>query len=198
MHGDDAAFDRAFETSLRHSPCHRASPWPAAGHQHQSCALVIAHLTLAEQHDQRPSVAIAYGMQFGVQAAFGAPDTSGNRPFFEQTCRSPMRLQMGGVDHQPVGFARLARKFGKNLVEHAKPAPPHEPVVDRLMRPVVARCVTPAQAVADHKNDPADYPPVIHPRLSVRKRKKSGSIWRICASESKLNNYRLTPVGSCS
>src|SRR5208283_1351367 len=86
----------------------------------------------------------------------------GEQPLFEQTGRSPMRLQMGGVDHQPVGFARLARKLGKNLVEHAKPAPPHEPVVDRLVRPVVARCITPAQTVADHKNNPADHPPVIY------------------------------------
>src|SRR5208283_3099040 len=88
----------------------------------------------------------------------------GEQPLFEQTGRSPMGLQMGGVDHQPVGFARLARKLGKNLVEHAKPAPPHEPVVDRLVWLVAVRCVTPAQAVADHKNNPADHPPVILPK----------------------------------
>ena len=52
--------------------------------QHQRRAFVVAHLAFAEQHNQRPPVAIAHGMQFRVQAALCAPDTSGNRPFFKR------------------------------------------------------------------------------------------------------------------
>jgi hypothetical protein len=40
---------------------------------------------------------------------------------------------------------------------------------------VVARRIAPAQTIADDKHDPADHPPVIHSRHSVRQRK----IWRI-------------------
>jgi hypothetical protein len=67
-----------------------------------------------------------------------------------------------------VAVIGIAPKLGKNLVEHAKPAPPHEPVVNRLVRPVVARRITSAQSVADHKNDPANHPPVIYSWHSVR------------------------------
>jgi adenylate cyclase len=40
---------------------------------------------------------------------------------------------------------------------------------------VVARRIAPAQTISDDKHDPADHPPVIHSRHSVRQRK----IWRI-------------------
>lgn len=42
------------------------------------------HLALAQQHHQRAALAIAHGMQLGVQAALGAPDTSGNSPFLSR------------------------------------------------------------------------------------------------------------------
>lgn len=50
---------------------------PREGIDHQRSALVIAHLPFAEHHNQRAALAIADGMELGVQAAFGAPDTSG-------------------------------------------------------------------------------------------------------------------------
>ncbi len=51
---------------------------------HQGGAFVIAHLTFAQQQDQRPALAIAHGLELRVQAAFGPPDTSGNIPFFKR------------------------------------------------------------------------------------------------------------------
>ena len=47
------------------------------GGQHQRRAPVVAHLAFAQQHDERASAAVAERVQLGVQAAFGAPDTSG-------------------------------------------------------------------------------------------------------------------------
>jgi len=47
------------------------------GVDHQRSALVVAHLTFAEQHDQRTALAVTDGMELGVQPAFGAADTSG-------------------------------------------------------------------------------------------------------------------------
>lgn len=41
---------------------------------------------------------------------------------------------MGGVDHDPVGFASSARQFSEDTLEHIQPAPANEALVDRLMR----------------------------------------------------------------
>ena len=43
--------------------------------------LVVTHLAFGEQHDQRAALAVAHGMQLGVQPALGAPVTSANNPF---------------------------------------------------------------------------------------------------------------------
>src|ERR1700684_2272364 len=77
---------------------------------------------------------------------------------------------MRGVDHDPLRFAALARQFGENLVEHAQTAPANEPIVDRLVRAIVARRVAPTQPVLDHKDDGADDPPIVDPRDPMRER----------------------------
>ncbi len=50
----------------------------------QLCADVIAHLALREQQHDRLAITIRDGMEFGVQAAFRAPDTAGNIPFLSR------------------------------------------------------------------------------------------------------------------
>jgi transposase len=61
----------------------------------------------------------------------------------------------------------LAGQFGEYLVEHPETAPAHEPVVDRLVRTIITRCVTPAQPVLDDEDNPADHSAVINPRDPV-------------------------------
>ena len=63
---------------------------------------------------------------------------------------------MRGVDHDPLRFAALARQFGEYLVEHAQAAPADEPIVDRLVRAIVARSVAPTQPVVGLVNTLAD------------------------------------------
>ena len=41
---------------------------------------MIAHLAFGEEQDDPASLAIADGVQLGVQPALGAPDTSGKSP----------------------------------------------------------------------------------------------------------------------
>jgi hypothetical protein len=82
-----------------------------------------------------------------------------------------MSFKMRRVDHQPLRLARVASQFGKSLVEHAKAAPAHKSVIDRLVRTVLARSIAPAQTVPDDMDDPADHPSVIHSRNPVRQRK---------------------------
>lgn len=43
----------------------------------QLCADMIAHLAFGQTQRNGPALAITHSMEFGVQAAFGAPDTSG-------------------------------------------------------------------------------------------------------------------------
>jgi hypothetical protein len=54
------------------------------GLKHPGGTFVIAHLTFAQQQDQWSAVTIANRVQFGIQATFGASDTSGNIPFFSR------------------------------------------------------------------------------------------------------------------
>ena len=49
------------------------------GIKHQSGALVVAHLPLREQHDDRTSFTVTNRVQFGVQTRIGAPDMAGMR-----------------------------------------------------------------------------------------------------------------------
>ncbi len=51
------------------------------GTQHETRAFVVAHLAFAEQYDDGAPLIIANGVQFGIQSAFGSPDTTGNIPF---------------------------------------------------------------------------------------------------------------------
>ena len=91
----------------------------------------------------------------------------GEQPLFEQAGRRPVRLEVGGVDHEPVGFAAFGRQRGKDPVEHAQTAPPDETVVDRLVRTVLARRIALTQPVPDHEDDATDHPAVIDPRHPV-------------------------------
>ena len=77
---------------------------------------------------------------------------------------------MCGIDHQLIRLAALGRQRSKDLVEHAQPAPADESLVDRLVRPILARRISPAKAVPDHKDYAADDPAVINPRNAVRQR----------------------------
>ena len=136
----------------------------------QSGTPVFAHLPFAQQQDQRSALAIAHGVELRVQAALGPPDTPGNILFLKGS-RSSGGLQVGGIDHQLIRPPALGRQRRKNEVEHARPAPADEAIVDRLVRAIVLRCVAPAQPVADHKDGPADHPSIVDPRHTVRQRK---------------------------
>ena len=49
-----------------------------------------------------------------------------------------MGLEVGGIDHQPVGFAALGRQRGEDPVEDAKAAPADEAIIDRLVRTILS------------------------------------------------------------
>jgi hypothetical protein len=97
------------------------------------------------------------------------------------------------VTHQPIRLAALGRQRRENPVERAQPAPADEAVVDRLVGTVVFRRIASPQTVADHQDDPADHPPVVHSRHAVRQRK----IRRdppICASGNQIRSLMAAPA----
>lgn len=99
---------------------------------------------------------------------------------------------MGGVDHQLVWSATLGRQCGEDPVEHPKPAPGNEAVVDRLVRAIVLRGVTPAQASADHEYDPAHHLAIVDLAI-LRDNGKYGVVRRIGASISQIKSLLATP-----
>jgi hypothetical protein len=50
----------------------------------QPRTLMIAHLALADHEHEGRAAAIADRVELGIQAAFGAPDAAGNRPFLRR------------------------------------------------------------------------------------------------------------------
>lgn len=45
---------------------------------------MIAHLAFGQQHDEQLAGAVADDVEFRVQSAFRAPDTTGNSPFLSR------------------------------------------------------------------------------------------------------------------
>lgn len=83
-----------------------------------------------------------------------------------------MCLEVGGVDHQPLGWAVLGRQGREDARKHAEPAPADEPVVERLGRLVAARCILPLQTVAEDADNAADHPAVIDTWQAARAREE--------------------------
>ena len=54
------------------------------GGKHQESAVLVAHLSFGDQEHDGPSLAVAHGVELGVQPTFGAPDTSGKSPPFSR------------------------------------------------------------------------------------------------------------------
>src|SRR4051794_4173586 len=65
----------------------------------------------------------------------------------------------------------LAGHACKNAIEHTKPAPSDEAVVEGLVRTVVARRIAPGQAALEQEDDAPDDAPLIHSRRAMRQRK---------------------------
>ena len=57
--------------------------WRQCGQHHRGAA-VIAHLPFGEQQQEGPPLAVADGVQLGVQAAFGSPEATRKSPFWSR------------------------------------------------------------------------------------------------------------------
>ena len=108
-----------------------------------------------------------------------------------------MGFQMSSVDHQLLWLAPFRSQLGQNPVEHAEPAPPDEAVVDRLVRAILLRSVTPPQPVAQNKDDASKQ--AGHQRVARRATAENTARCDASAPPTKASNHssqrlRLTPV----
>src|SRR3546814_4182762 len=85
------------------------------GVEHQGSAFIVAHLSFAQQHDQRPALAVADGMELRVQTAFGASDTSGNSPFLSRLAAVRCALRWVASIINWSGFPRRSEEHTSEL-----------------------------------------------------------------------------------
>src|SRR3546814_4601712 len=94
----------------------RISDWSSDVCSSDLIAFIVAHLSFAQQHDQRPALAVADGMELRVQTAFGASDTSGNSPFLSRLAAVRCALRWVASIINWSGFPRLAERAAKILL----------------------------------------------------------------------------------
>jgi hypothetical protein len=79
--GDAPGGQRCTETVTVVAPIGQQFARGRQGIDHEAGALVVVHLPFGQRHDEGPPLTITDGVELGVQAALGAPDTAGNSPF---------------------------------------------------------------------------------------------------------------------
>lgn len=101
-----------------------ADPWALSGEQHaggwqviddRRGGLVIVGLPLAQMQQQQAAFVVADHPQLAGQPPW-CIRYIGAEPLFEQAGRHAMRLEVGGIDHQPVGTTALGGRLGKDAV----------------------------------------------------------------------------------
>ena len=94
---------------------------------------VVAHLAFREHEHDGLALAVADGVQLGVQAASGHVRCAGEHPLFKQARRSPVRLEMSRIDHDALRLRAFACEVCEDAIEHAELRPAHEAVVRRVL-----------------------------------------------------------------
>jgi hypothetical protein len=79
-----------------------------------------------------------------------------------------MRLDVRAVEQDLGGRTASRSQGGERRLPHAFLASAHEPVVQRLVRAVVDRCILLPAARPQNVYDTADHPPIVDPRHAAR------------------------------
>src|SRR5258708_2728010 len=109
-----------------------------------------------------------------------------------------MRLDVGTVDRGGADDTGAAGHRGEHRQPNALAAPAIEAIVNRGVRPVLGRAVAPPRTGAQHMQDAADHPAVIHPMRPLAPPRQQGlkpKPLRI-AQPVKLPHPSLPPTGS--
>ena len=76
------------------------------------------------------------------------------------------------LNHDHFGLDILPDEFLQDAGENTHPAPAKPAILEGLVRPIVGRSITPAQAIAIDKYNATQHPPVINPGNPVRQGKE--------------------------
>ena len=83
-----------------------------------------------------------------------------------------MRLHVGRIDHDGLLVAACGGKPLHHPGKDPHVTPPLPAIVEGLGRAILPRCVTPSQPIAIYKDNAAQHPPVIDPRLAMALREE--------------------------
>ena len=78
-----------------------------------------------------------------------------------------MSLKVGCVDHDRLRLGASCSQTFHHSREHTGLAPTLPPIVQRLVWPIGAGRISPAQPIAVDEDDAAQNPSVVHPRPAV-------------------------------
>ncbi len=87
--------------------------------------------------------------------------------FYGHTDRCSMCLQVCGVDHHGLLLTVVRSEACHHTSENALSAPTPPTALKASCEAIGGGCITPAQAIADTEDNPADNPPVINTWLAV-------------------------------
>lgn len=113
-----------------------------------------------------------------------------------QARRGAVRLEVGGVDHEPIRHTACGRRSGKDAREHAEAAPVHEAIVERLVWAIARRRILPLQPIADDVDDAADDAAVIDANKTARAWKEWFDAAHLRGSEQNKIRHEAPPIRS--
>src|SRR5665647_3203962 len=111
-----------------------------------------------------------------------------------------VNLDTRTVDEEAIRRLPGTRQRAEDALPDAAFGPAHEPVVERLLRPInFARAVGPATAALERMDDPAHHPAIIHTPLAApvrRQQRRDPSPLRVRKPKEIRHYHRLLAGGS--
>lgn len=104
-----------------------------------------------------------------------------------------MCLQIGRVDHHGLLFSVFGSQADHHLREDAFLAPTLPSAVQRLVRAIFARRISPAQPIAIDEDNPTQHPSVIDPWLAVRLREERGKFGHLLVGQPEKVAHVTAP-----
>lgn len=166
--------------SRPHGPCRPAVSWRVATRPgaptrpgHRASGPVTGRSRAAGRARRRPWGAWSRARLSCARWPAAAPPSP-------EACRRAVRLQMRAVHRDRLAVSARQGQGAEDAGEHPPARPAHKAVAEGLGGAVDRRSVLPPEPVAPDRDDPAQHPPIIHPRLAPR-----------------LGNLRPQPLNLC-
>ena len=104
-----------------------------------------------------------------------------------------MGLEVSGVYHQRAIKGRLVCQLGEDPAENTEPAPPDEPIVQRLVRTIFRGSILSLKSMFDNVKNAADDVPVIGTGDTVRAGKERADPFHLAFGKVKQGTHTTPP-----